>query len=134
MLRKAGPAPDIAVAMPALREHLRELLESPAFKGSRRSQQFLQYVVEKALAGQADELKERSLGVALFGRAPSYDTGDDAIVRVTASDVRKRLQHFYSETDSPIRVELLAGSYTPEFRSLPCRDPVLPTPAPGSGP
>jgi hypothetical protein len=130
MLKKAGLPPDIAVAIPALREHLGELLESQAFKGSRRSRQFLQHVVEKALTGQADELKERCLGVALFGRAPSYDTGDDAIVRVTASDVRKRLQHYYAETDSPIRVELVAGSYTPEFRSLPGRDPVLPAPAP----
>jgi hypothetical protein len=94
--------------MPALREHLRELLESPAFKGSRRSQQFVQHIVEKAQAGQKDELKERSLGVALFGRTPPYDTGDDAIVRVTASDVRKRLHQFYSETDSAIRIELLS--------------------------
>jgi hypothetical protein len=126
MLKKAGPPPVIAVATPALREHLGELLESPAFKGSRRSQQFLQHVVEKALAGQADELKERSLGVALFGRAPSYDTGDDAIVRVTASDVRKRLHQYYSETDSAIQVDLLAGSYTPEFRCLTGRDPAVP--------
>jgi hypothetical protein len=127
MLRKAGLPPDIGPETPALREHLREVLESPAFKGSRRSQQFLQHVVEKALSGQADELKERSLGVALFGRAPSYDTGDDAIVRVTASDVRKRLQQYYSETGSAIRVDLLAGSYTPEFRFLPGPDPVLTT-------
>ncbi len=130
MSKKVGQPQEINVAVPAVREHLRELLESPAFKGSRRSQQFLQHVVEKALAGLADELKERSLGVALFGRAPSYDTGDDAIVRVTASDVRKRLQQFYSETDSPVRVDLLAGSYTPEFRALPGREPVLPASIP----
>jgi len=98
MSEKAGLAPATAAAIPAVREHLRGLVESPAFKGSRRGQQFLQHIVEKALAGQGDELKERSLGVALFGRDPSYDTGEDAIVRVTASDVRKRLHHFYSET------------------------------------
>lgn len=126
MSNKAGLPQEVAVAMPALREHLRELLESPAFKGSRRSQQFLQHIVEKALTGHGDELKERSLGMALFGRTPSYDTGDNAIVRVTASDVRKRLHHFYSETDSAIRVELLAGSYTPEFRCVPGHDPALP--------
>ena len=129
MSEKAGLAPETAAAIPAVREHLRELVESPAFKGSRRGQQFLQYIVEKALAGQGDELKERNLGVALFGRDPSYDTGEDAIVRVTASDVRKRLHQFYSETDSAIRVELPAGSYTPQFRCMPGRDMALPPPA-----
>jgi hypothetical protein len=95
------------------------LFESPAFKGSRRSQQFLQHIIEKTLAGHRDELKERNLGVALFGRDPSYDTGEDAVVRVTASDVRKRLQQYYSQTNGPIRVDLHAGSYTPEFRVVP---------------
>ncbi len=134
MSNKAGMPPEIAAKEPELREHLRKLFESSSFKGSRRSQQFLQHIVEKALAGQADELKERSLGVALFGRVPSYDTGEDAVVRVTASDVRKRLHQFYSETETPIRVELLAGSYTPEFRYVPSRVPeLLPPPASAPG-
>jgi hypothetical protein len=110
--------PEIEAALPTLRAHLRELVESPAFKGSRRGQQFLQHVVEKALSGHSDELKERSLGVELFGRDPSYDTGEDAIVRVTASDVRKRLHQFYSETASELRIELCSGSYVPEFHRV----------------
>lgn len=125
MTKKAGLPPEIAAATPALRDHLRELVESPAFKGSKRSQQFLQHIVDKALAGHGDELKERSLGVELFGRDPSYDTGEDAIVRVTASDVRKRLSQFYSSTESVHRIDLNAGSYTPEFRILPAHDPDL---------
>jgi hypothetical protein len=110
MTKKAGLPPEIAAATPALRDHLRELVGSPDFKGSKRSQQFLQHIVEKALAGHGDELKERSLGVDLFGRDPSYDTGEDAIVRVTASDVRKRLSQFYSSTATSFRIDLLAGS------------------------
>ena len=116
-----------------LRAHLREIFESPAFKGSKRSQQFLQYIVEKTLAKQPEELKERSLGVALFGRSPSYDTGDDAVVRVTASDVRKRLQQYYSDHESQIRIDLVAGSYTPEFRYLPDAVSALPSPVKRGG-
>lgn len=133
MSKKAGLQPEIATALPSLLEHVRELVESSAFKGSRRSQQFLQYVVEKALAGQFDDLKERIIGVALFGRSPSYDTGDDAIVRVTASDVRKRLHQYYSEKESAIRIDLPAGSYSPEFRAMPSREtprPSAPVPTP----
>src|SRR6266849_4063392 len=86
----------LASSGPVLREHLRQVLESPAFRGSRRCQQFLHHIVEKALGSHYDELKERTLGVELFGRSPAYDTGEDAIVRVTACDVRKRLLQFYA--------------------------------------
>ncbi len=92
MSNKAKVAPESGVPQLALLAHLRQLFESPAFKGSRRSQQFLQHIVDQTLAGQSEQLKERNLGVALFGRDPAYDTGEDAVVRVTASDVRKRLQ------------------------------------------
>lgn len=136
MSNRAALPPEIATALPSLHKHVRELVESSAFKGSRRGQQFLQYVVDKALAGQYEELKERSLGVALFGRSPSYDTGDDAIVRVTASDVRKRLHQYYAEHDSAIRIDLPAGAYAPEFRAQALRETPLAAagvPVPASG-
>jgi len=125
---------EIGPEAPVLREHVRELIASPAFKGSRRSQQFLQHIVEKTISGHADEVKERSLGVDLFARLPAYDTGEDAIVRVTASDVRKRLHQFYSETQSEIRIELPSGSYVPEFRRIAAPAPEIPVPAPDRTP
>ena len=75
----------------ALLKHVAEIVEGKAFRGSPRSRQFLSYVVEQAIAGNVDSLKERVIGAELFGRPPAYETGEDAIVRVTASDVRKRL-------------------------------------------
>jgi hypothetical protein len=71
--------------------------------------------VEKAIEGHLDCLKERVIGVELFGRSTTYDTSEDAIVRVTASDVRKRLlQHYgrYGAT-SGLRIALPLGSYVP---------------------
>ncbi len=111
----------------ALRSHLQSITESPAFKNSRRSQEFLTFIVERALDGHFDGLKERVLGVELFGRSPTYDTGDDAIVRVTACDVRKRLNQFYVEfgPQSDFRIELPPGSYIPEIHTA---APAPPTP------
>ena len=106
----------------SLQQHLKEVIEGDVFKGSHRSGQFLQYIVDQAVAGRFDSLKERVIGMELFGRSASYDTGDDAIVRVTASDVRKRLlQHYgrYGAT-SGFRIRLPAGSYIPEIM----RDPI----------
>lgn len=99
-----------------IRLHLAEIVASHAFRGSRRCQEFLTYVVEHALIGDFDGIKERILGIRLFGREASYDTNGDSIVRVTASDVRKRLLRFYkASTPSALRIELRSGSYIPEF-------------------
>jgi hypothetical protein len=100
-----------------LKRHVKEVIEGAAFKGSHRSGQFLQYIVDQAIAGHSESLKERIIGIELFGRAPPYDTGDDAIVRVTASDVRKRLlQHYGRYGDaSEFRISLPLGSYFPEI-------------------
>src|SRR6266702_1604560 len=100
-----------------LRRALDEITKGAAFKGSHRSAQFLEYVVHQSALGHLDALKERVIGVELFGRVPSYDTGEDAVVRVTASDVRKRLLQHYSGNGntSEFRIMLPAGKYVPEL-------------------
>ena len=106
----------------SLQQHVKEVIEGDVFKGSHRSGQFLQYIVDQAIAGRFDSLKERVIGMELFGRSASYDTGDDAIVRVTASDVRKRLLQHYGRygANSGFRISLPSGSYIPEI----LRDPL----------
>jgi hypothetical protein len=101
-----------------LRQHLDEILNGPAFKGSQRSQKFLQYIVDRALLGQFEDLRERNIGKELFGRSAGYDTAEDAIVRVTASDVRKRLHQHYknAEASSGFMIDVPSGSYVPGFR------------------
>ena len=79
-----------------LKRYLNEITGGSAFKGSPRSAQFLEYIIWQSATGKIADLKERTIGVELFGRSPAYDTGEDAIVRVTASDVRKRLVQHYS--------------------------------------
>ena len=96
---------------------LTQIQNSHAFCNSARSKEFLSYVVEQTLAGRTDFLKERSIGVDLFHRAPSYDTGDDPIVRVKAGEVRRRLGEYYAaEEQAPkLQIELPVGSYIPKF-------------------
>ncbi len=109
-----------AETIDAARHHLDELTHSATFKGSPRSQQFLRYIVERTLEGEFHSLKERTIGVELFQRSPAYDTGQDAIVRVTASDVRRRLQEHYGRYGdaSEFHIQLPRGSYVPEITIL----------------
>ncbi|RZU35427.1 hypothetical protein [Edaphobacter modestus] len=103
---------------------VREIAESAAFRNSQRSGQFLIYIVEQAIAGNFDALKERLIGIELFGRSATYDTGEDAIVRVTASDVRKRLLQYYGQFGEAMewRVTLPRGCYIPELIHSPQHD------------
>jgi len=93
------------------------VISSDAFAPSKRCQDFLRLVVEHALAGELDSLSERMIGAEMFGRPVDYDTSNDAVVRVRATEVRKRLAQYYREAaQTPVvRIDILPGSYVPEF-------------------
>jgi len=101
----------------AILRELQRVLASPQFSSSKRYPALLQYIVKNTLDGKSDLLKERTLGVEVFDRPPTYDTNADTVVRYTAGEVRKRLLLYYHEhgRTSQIRISLPAGSYVPEF-------------------
>ena len=67
------------------------------FRSSKRSIAFLKYVVNEALNGSADQIKERTVGSEVFGRSSSYDTNLDHVVRTAATELRKRLAIYYGD-------------------------------------
>jgi len=97
---------------------LERILSSRIFHGSGRSKQFLSYVVRNSLDGQFENLKERTIGTEVFQRHPDYATSDDSVVRVTAGEVRRRLEQYYhaAPSETLVRIEIPIGSYAPEFR------------------
>lgn len=99
-------------------EALRLILRSARFSGSKQCQTLLQYLVEHSLSGQDDELKERIIGIEVFGRKSDYDTSEDAVVRARVGEVRKRLAQYYTSDegqDSSVRIVIASGSYRPTF-------------------
>jgi hypothetical protein len=115
---EVGPADADIQRRLQVEAELRRILQSPVFRTSKRSQEFLSYIVSTSLDGRLDELKERVIGIQVFQRLPDYDTGEHSIVRVKANELRKRLAQFYSESgeQSVVRIHLPKGSYTPEYR------------------
>jgi hypothetical protein len=114
----------------AILQQMERILESRLFRNSHRNRDFLRYVVEHAQKGKKELLKERTLGVAVFGRVPEYDSNLDPVVRITAGEVRKRLAQYYQEPAhaGEIRIDIPAGSYFPEFQ-LPAEEPENKAPA-----
>jgi len=103
----------------AIGEQVNRIVASPYLSHSKRLPSFLRFVVEHTLAGEVENIKERTLGIEIFGRDPDYDTASDPIVRVTAAELRKRMAQYYQEHphNEELRISLPSGSYIPEFHS-----------------
>jgi len=101
----------------AVQQQLERLLASPLFHSSKRYPRFLRFVVGRTLEGQGHDLKERILGIEVFDRPPDYDTNTDPIVRVTAAEIRKRIDQYYHDPthSQEIRLFLPSGSYVTQF-------------------
>lgn len=101
----------------AILDQLNRITSHPLFSKSTRYPRLLSYVVEKTLAQQTCELKERTIGIEVFGQANDYDTNTAPIVRYCASETRKRLALYYQfpEHRSELRIEMHPGKYTPTF-------------------
>lgn len=115
-----------------VRSQLARMLSDPLFSQSRRYPRLLRRIVEDSLAGNIDNLKERVLGIELFDRAPDYDTNADAIVRVTAAEIRKRIAQYYhaQEHQTEPRIDLPVGGYVAEFRPPQAESPSETSPSP----
>ena len=113
-----------------LRQELAAVLTGPAFQGSHRAQEFLRHIVERTLGNNLELLNERSIGTELFGRPPAYDTSADAVVRVTAKDVRRRLAEHYTAARGtcPAKIALPNRSYVATF----CFNDLHPEPSPAA--
>jgi hypothetical protein len=131
-----NPNPQIHSGLPidgtekeAVLRELESILNSPFFRTSNRSKQFLAYVVQHTLEGNHEPLKERTIGAKLFQRPAGYSTGDDPVVRVQAGEVRRRLEQYHHAAlnHSPVRIELPVGSYAPEFRWVATTPPPVET-------
>ena len=111
-------APFLEEECELVRAELRAIVSSSYFRNSKRYPAFLSYIVEKTLQGEGSEIKERTIGIEVFGRPVDYDTNSDPAVRNTASEVRKRLSLYHAEAvnSTPVRIYLPLGSYHPELR------------------
>src|SRR5579884_1735032 len=124
-LSNSSGHPHAAANPGEVREALARILNSQEFRSSHRSKEFLKYVVENTLEGRGETLKERTIGIDVYGRPASYDPADDATVRVKAGEVRNRLDRYYALEghEDRVRIELPAGTYTPEFRVITATEP-----------
>jgi len=123
LLTPPGPLPEEAKR--CVKKVLEEMTSSLPFRTSRQCQDLLRYIVLHSLSGEDESLRERVIGVEVFGRRPDYDQAADPVVRIRAADVRKRIALFYEATDAAtrqVKIAIPSGSYKASFEFLGSRD------------
>jgi hypothetical protein len=99
------------------RDLVRRIVLSSAFAKSPRLSHFLRYICTEAEAGRQSKISEQSIGTAVFGRDPDYDSNADSIVRSHASRLRHRLREYFGTegVEEPVVLTIPKGSYIPRF-------------------
>jgi Tol biopolymer transport system component len=105
----------------SIRSQLSRILLSERFKSSAKISRFLRYVTEATLDGRSGEIKETSIGVSVYGKAPTYDPKLDTVVRSEARRLRVKLEGYFEEEGrlDPVRILLPKGGYVPVFEAAP---------------
>ena len=112
----------------AVRRQVERIFSSPDFDASRRSKEFLRFIIEESLAGRGEDLTQAAIATRVFGRKDDFDAVVDPIVRIQAGRLRRSLERYYllSGRSDGLLVELPRGAYVPAFRSRPDTEPAAP--------
>ena len=97
---------------------LERVVASPQMKRAARMREFLLFVGQRSLKDGCEQIPEQEIGSEVFGRPAEYDTSVDNIVRVNATDLRKRIEDYFATdgANEPLILEIPRGSYKPVFR------------------
>ncbi|MEI9976374.1 MAG: hypothetical protein WDO73_32560 [Ignavibacteriota bacterium] len=96
-----------------VRAQVERVVRSKAFEASEVHRHLLQYLAEKAIQGDADRLKEYTIGLEAFGKPDSYDPRRDSIVRLQVGRLRQKLTAYYDAEAAPgeLSISLPKGAF-----------------------
>jgi TolB-like protein len=100
-------------------KQLQLLLRFEEVKNSPLLSRFLEFVVEKKLSGQHDEIKEYTIGVKALGKPKDFNPQLDASVRIHAGRLRRILHDYYTGPgiNDMVVIDIPKGTYVPVFRN-----------------
>ncbi|MEL6946232.1 MAG: hypothetical protein AAFO73_01180 [Pseudomonadota bacterium] len=101
-----------------VRAALSSVLASEQFSSSAQLSDFLSFIVEKTLRGEADDIKAYTIAVDALGRSEDFDPQTNAAVRVAAGRLRQALALHNASTvaeTGDVVISLETGTYVPSF-------------------
>ncbi len=113
-----------------VRRQVDHVLASAAFRSSTSLRRLLEYLTDRTLNGEANDLKEYRIGVEALGKHESYDPRVDPSVRVQVGRLRSRLAEYYQDegASDPIWISVPKGGFAVTFDER--RPEAEPAPAP----
>jgi len=110
----------MAVEVEDIRAQVGRLIHSKTFETSEVHRRLLQYLAEKSISGEADRLKEYTIGLEAFGKPPTYDPKHDSIVRLQAGRLRQKLEAYYQTeaAGDAVRVSMPKGAFKLNFEPV----------------
>lgn len=108
----------------AISAETERILDSNTFRNSEALRRLLKFLAEKMLSGEADHLKEYSVGIDALGKPPTYDPRQDSTVRIQVGRLRQKLAEYYRTEgkEDPLIIDLPKGRF-----KLTCEENPVPT-------
>jgi hypothetical protein len=97
----------------AARAQVERIAVSEAVRQSETLQRLLRYLTEKSLSGEADHLKEYTIGMDIFDKGAEYDPRQDSGVRIHVGRLRLKLAEYYAGEGlhDPVVITLPKGRF-----------------------
>lgn len=104
---------------------VQRILQSKAFRTSEVHRNLLNYLAEKSLSGDAENLKEYTVGLDVFAKPSSYDPRQESTVRMHVARLRQKLGEYYRTegVEDPVIVDLPKGGFRVTFEQRPVTVP-----------
>jgi hypothetical protein len=111
----------VVLASETTQAQIERILQNKSLRLSEVQRRLLTYLTEKSLAGEADDLKEYTVGIDAFGKPASYDPRQESVVRMHVARLRQKLAEYYRTDgiDDPILVDLPKGGFKMTFEPRP---------------
>jgi hypothetical protein len=104
---------DMVSASQAAEAQIARILRSDTFRSAEALRKLLRFLADRLAAGDADKLKEYSVGVDGLGKSADYDPRVDSTVRIQVGRLRHKLADFYRSegVNDPCVVEIPKGHF-----------------------
>ena len=111
----------MVLELETLQSQVQRILQSKAFRTSEVQRNLLSYLAEKSISGNADALKEYTVGLDVFAKPASYDPRQESTVRMHVARLRQKLAEYYrvEGVDDPVIVDLPKGGFKMTFEPRP---------------
>src|SRR5580693_4727023 len=108
---------DKAMMSESIQQQIERIVHSEQFRSSEVLRRLLTFLSEKAIAGEADNLKEYVVAIDGLGKSSTYDPQHNSAVRIQMGRLRQRLAEYYRSEgkNDPMIVDLPKGRFRLTF-------------------